>query len=178
MVLASLDQMTDSVFQKVTKTATASDDSTAYTPPEIDEKVEQQTSSVPQPDKTFILRDKKSGQLLTLLDGVVRLNPAGTLGSAYHWTCHERHGWLGFKNIAAGTFLSHDRGGVLQAMVPHHEGWEFFCVRMMPDGGYVLLMTHCGKLWPVQMKQEDGLQKLCKADAPVKDGLVWEFVEV
>ncbi|KAL1608052.1 hypothetical protein SLS60_002991 [Paraconiothyrium brasiliense] len=155
----------------------------AYTPPKTDadeqeQYLEQQTSSIPQPGKIFIIRDRKSKLLLTLLNGTVHLHPAGTLGSAYHWTCHERHGWLGFKNIAAGTYLGHGCGGVLQAIAPHHKGWEYFCTRDVPDGGYVLLMENWGKLWPVQMKPENGLQKLCKADAPVNHGLVLEFIAV
>jgi hypothetical protein len=171
-----------STTQKTTNTGTVSDDNTAYTPPDSEEKeqyYDRHTSSVPQPNKTFLIRDKNSGQLLTLFDGIVRLQPAGTLGSAYHWTCHEREGWLGFKNIAAGRYLGHDKQGILQAMAVHHQEWENFCARNMQEGGYVLLMTTRGKLWPVKMKLEDGLQRLYKAEnALVQNGRLWEFVEV
>lgn len=135
-------------------------------------------SSVPQAGKVFILHDHKTGRVLTLLDGHVSLQPPGTPGSAYRWMCEEREGWLGFKNIASGTYLGHNFWGDVCAAAHQHMGWENFCVRIQPNGGYVLLMTHWAQLWPLKQKDEGGMQKLLKAEAPVKDGNVWVFVEV
>ncbi|KAF2450961.1 hypothetical protein P171DRAFT_427228 [Karstenula rhodostoma CBS 690.94] len=178
----SINRTMHSPSRDTTDTATASDDTTVYTPPETEKEgppaYNQDASSVPQPGKTFLIRERESGQLLTLLDGVVRLHPAGTPGSAFHWSCHERNGWMGFKNVAAGRWLGFDPSNTLQATATAHQGWEDFCVRFMPDGGYVLLMTHWSQLWPVKRKNENGVQKLGKAEAPVKHGLVWEFVAV
>ncbi|KAL5408951.1 hypothetical protein PMIN03_006215 [Paraphaeosphaeria minitans] len=174
-----------SVTDNVTDTSTISGGTTVYTPAPSEKTeyfkertsadLQENTSSVPQPGKTFLVRERKSGLLLTLLDGVVSLHPAGNLGSAYHWSCHERKGWLGFKSVAAGRWLGHDLANTLQATAAHHQGSESFCLRFMPKGGYVLLMKQWDQLWPVKKKQENGVQK---AEAPTNHRLVWEFVAV
>lgn len=133
---------------------------------------------MPQAGKIFIIRDHKTGRVLTLLDGDVSLQSPGTPGSAYHWMCEEINGWLGFKNMASGTYLGRNFYDNIYARATQHRYWENFCVRMHPNGGYVLVMTHYAKLWPLQQKNEGNMQKLFKVDAPIKDGNVWVFVEV
>ena len=49
---------------------------------------------------------------------------------------------------------------------------------MRPEGGYVLLMTHFEKLWPVGIKVQQGVETLAKIENEVSDGIVWEFVKV
>ncbi|KAI9778546.1 MAG: hypothetical protein M1816_004022 [Peltula sp. TS41687] len=114
-------------------------------------------SSVPWPGSTFIIRCVSSGHVITLLDGQIVLAPPGGRGSI-HWACVETKGWFGFRN--------------------HVSGWENFCVRMRPEGGYVLLMTHFETLWHVGIKVEQEVEKLAKIEYKGSDGIVWEFVEV
>ena len=103
------------------------------------------------------------------------LAPPGGRGSI-HWVCVETKGWLGFQNLASGRFLGHDKNGRLCCLVGRHQGWENFCARGRPEGGYVLLMTHYEKLWQVGSCMERGEEKLEKTEG--SDGIVWDFVRV
>ena len=161
---------------------------TATTPPEtvavdlLDDHdpfggAEPSSSSVPWPGSTFIIRSASSGHVITLLDGQVVLAQLGGRGSI-HWACVETKGWLGFRNLASGRFLGHDIKGGLCCSAERHRGWEYFCVRMRPEGGYVLLMTHFERLWHVGTKVEQGVEKLAKIENGGSDGIVWEFVKV
>lgn len=172
------------------KPLTDPEDSTIYTadtPPEtvatlLDDDdplsdAPRSASSVPWPGSTFIIRSAQSGHVITLLDGQVVLAPPGGRGSI-HWDCVEAKGWLGFRNNVSGRFLGHDASGKLHCSADRHQGWEFFCARMRPDGGYVLLMTHYERLWHVGLKMVHGAEALAKVDQAQSDGLVWEFVKV
>jgi hypothetical protein len=169
------------------------DDSTIYTantactPPEtvMDELLDkfdpfsnaQSSSSVPWPGSTFIIRSVSSGHVITLLDGEIVLAPLGGRGS-FHWACVETKGWLGFRNVVSGRFLGHADNGKLRCSAGRHQSWENFCVRMRPEGGYVLLMTHFERLWHVGIKNEKGVERLAKIGDGANDGLVWEFIKV
>jgi hypothetical protein len=167
------------------------DDSTVYaanTPPEtvaadfIDDldplnDTKAFSSSVPWPGSTFLIRDALTGHVITLLDGRLVLAPPGGKGSIY-WACVETKGWLGFRNTVSGRFLGHDDNGRLRCSADRHKGWENFCVRLTPEGGYVLLMTHFERLWHVGVKVEQGVQRLAKLGDGGNGGTVWEFVKV
>jgi hypothetical protein len=135
------------------------------------------SSSVPWPDSTFIIRSVSSGHVITLRDGQVVLARPGGRGSI-HWACVETKGWLGFRNTVSGRFLGHDKKGRLCCSAEQHQGWENFCVRMTPEGGYVLLMTHFERLWYVGIMVEQGVEKLAKIGDRRFAGIVWEFVKV
>lgn len=166
------------------------DDSTIYTantPPEtvttdlLDDHgpstgAEPSSSSVPWPGSTFIIRSASSGHVLTLLDGQILLTQPGGRGSI-HWECVETNGWLGFRNNVSGKFLGRE-GGRLCCLVGRQQGREYFCARMRPDGGYVLLMTHWEKLFHVGMKLDQGVEKLAMGEVGGSDGIVWEFIKV
>lgn len=149
------------------------------TPPETvaSESVDSKPSSasIPWPGSTFIIRSISSGRVITLLDGQIVLSPPGGRGSI-HWVCVETKGWLGFQNLASGRFLGHDKKGRLSCSGERHQGWENFCARGRPEGGYVLLMTHWERLWQVGMCIEQGVEKLEKTGG--SDGVVWEFIKV
>ncbi|KAL9094796.1 MAG: hypothetical protein Q9163_006539 [Psora crenata] len=167
------------------------DNSTAYTaitPPETvaadlpddDDPLggaERSSFLVPCPNSTFIIRSVSSGDVIMLLDGQIVLTQPGVRGST-HWACVETKGWLGFRNIVSGKFLGHDAKGRLHCSAERHQGWEYFCVRMRPEGGCVLLMTHYERLWHVGIKVEQGVEKLAKIGDGGSDGIVWEFVKV
>ena len=86
-------------------------------------------------------------------------------------------------------FLGHDAGGNLYCSARRHLSWEYFNVRMRPEGGCVLLMTHFDKLWHVGkteavelwhvgIKTEAGVEKLARIAEGGSSGIVWEFVKV
>ena len=137
---------------------------------------------VPWPGSTFIIRSVSSGHVLTLLEGQITLtHPHSSRGSC-HWACWENNGWLGFRNTVSGKFLGHDEEGKLRCTVEWHEKWEYFCFRMRPEGGCVLLMTHEDRLWHVGgiKVEQDGEEKvkLAKIGDGAAGGMVWEFVKV
>ncbi|RDL39132.1 Uncharacterized protein BP5553_03472 [Venustampulla echinocandica] len=149
------------------------DSSTAYTaatPPEsvaadlLDEPfggAKLSSSSVPWPGSTFLIRSVESGHMITLLDGQVVLAPPGGRGYI-HWECVETKGWLGFRDCGSSSFLGHNGNGRLRCSAKRQDGWENFCVRMRPEGGYVLLMTHWERLWQVGTNLERGVESLAK----------------
>ena len=138
---------------------------------------EPNSSSVPWPGSTFIIRSVSSGQVITLLNGRIVLARPGGCGSI-HWACVETKGWLGFQNLASGRFLGHDKNGKLCCLSEQHHGWENFCVRMRPEGGYVLLIMHLDGLWQMGIRVEWGVEKLARIEDGGSDGIVWEFVNV
>ncbi|KAL8725440.1 MAG: hypothetical protein Q9181_006417 [Wetmoreana brouardii] len=134
-------------------------------------------SLVPWPGSTFIIRSVSSGHVITLLEGEITLTQPGGRGSIY-WICEETKGWLGFRNTVSGMLLGHDAKGMLCCSAKRHQSWEYFCVRMKPEGGCVLLMTHYSGLWHVGFKEEQGEKKLAKIGEGGSDGIVWEFAKV
>ena len=137
---------------------------------------EQGSYLVPWPGSTFIIRSVPSGHVIALLDGQITLTQPGGPGSI-HWACVETKGWLGFQNIVSGKFLGHDPKGRLRCSAERHLGWEYFCVRMRPEGGCVLLMTHFERLWHVGIEVERGVKKLAKIGDGGSGAMVWEFVK-
>jgi hypothetical protein len=161
---------------------------TANTPPEtvsidLDDHdpfggAEPDSFLVPWPGSTFIIRSVSSGQVMTLLDGQIVLAPLGGRGSI-HWACVETKGWLGFRNLVTCEFLGHNgKNGGLCCKAKKHQDWEKFCVRMRPEGGCIMLMTHWEKLWPVGIKVEQGVETLAKIEKGGSDGIAWEFIKV
>ena len=158
-----------------------STDYTSTTPTVDDEDIHHTiqaiNSSVPWPGSTYIIRAAGSANVLSLLNGNVVLASPGSRG-ATHWECTESGGWLGFKEPASGKFLGFNFWGKLCCTGTKQLAWENFCARMRPDGGYVLLMTHWERLWPVGWREEFGKQILSKVDKAAEDGIVWDFMKV
>ncbi|KAI1778458.1 hypothetical protein F4818DRAFT_301706 [Hypoxylon cercidicola] len=98
----------------------------------------------PYPGNTYAIRDRNSGRLITLVNGMLRLeNCVGEQGG-WHWKCEEKQGWLGFRSPVAGWYMGHDCKGNFVACVSHHKPHEYFCARRHPQGGYFLLMKEAG----------------------------------
>ena len=134
-------------------------------------------SSVPWPGSSYMIRCVTSGDVLTLLDGQIVLAPLGDRGS-FQWECVETKGWMGFRNPVSGKYLGHDQRGKLHCSADRHQGWENFCPRLRPDGGYILLMTHFERLWHVGIKIEHGVERIAKIGDGGSDGIIWEFIKV
>ena len=100
---------------------------------------------------------------------------AAALSTGRVW---KTKGWFGFRIPVSGRFLGYDAKGRLCRSAERHQGRENFCVRMRPEGGYVLFMTHFERLWHVGIKVEQEVEKLAKIGYEGSDGIVWEFVEV
>ena len=149
------------------------DDTLDYNP--FDDVKPSSSLLVPWPGSIFIIRSVSSGHVITLLDGQIVLTRPGGRGCHY-WACEETKGWLGFRSPVSGKLLGHDIKGWLCCTAEQQKKWEYFCVRVRPEGGCVLLMTHYERLWHVGMKEgEEGVEKLAKTGDGASDGMIWEF---
>ncbi|KAK4221024.1 hypothetical protein QBC38DRAFT_492923 [Podospora fimiseda] len=137
--------------------------------------------SVPVRDKTFILTDTDFKYALTLLNGqlqFVKYDPDDQhkpWTGCWLWKCVEKDGWLGFRNVASGTYLGHNGKGVFHAVQKHHKRWEWFCARHdAEERGYVLLTGLWETLAKVGIEGEGELATV----RMVTDGepMVWKFV--
>ncbi|KAK4183029.1 hypothetical protein QBC35DRAFT_508902 [Podospora australis] len=138
--------------------------------------------AIPTPGKIYIITDSLYKRIMTLVEGKLLASipkQASADRGSWYWRCVERDGWLGFRNMASGTYLGQDGRKGVQASAPHHKAWEQFCVRPHPRGGYCLLSEHWDKLMKVtySASAENGSWSLASTELEV-DGSVWEFVEV
>ncbi|KAK3352972.1 hypothetical protein B0T25DRAFT_197666 [Lasiosphaeria hispida] len=139
--------------------------------------------AAPWPGATFLILHQPSGRALALVRGQPRLvaasevaDPSATLPGdcSWHWGCVESSGgWLGFRNLATGVYIGHNIKMEMVATAGSHAGWEGFCARRHPDGGYLLLHPHWWSLLQIVIG-EDG----CSIVAAERGGTLWEFVKV
>jgi len=132
---------------------------------------------MPEAGSTYMIRSVQSREYLTLLRGEVVVAPAGVLGS-HHWECVRLDGWLGFRNVASYGFLGRDGSWTLCCGAQSHREWEKFHVLSKEEGGFIMLMTHWGKLRPVDFKEEQGVKRLAMVEVESDNGVLWEFVKV
>jgi hypothetical protein len=97
--------------------------------------------------------------VITHRDSQIVLAPPGGRGSI-HWTCVGNKGWLAFCSPVSGRFLGCNLRGSLLCEAVRQKGWEDFCVRLRPEGGYALLMMSGTELWNVGSFAENGVEKL------------------
>ncbi|KAM0165102.1 hypothetical protein ACHAPG_000353 [Botrytis cinerea] len=129
--------------------------------------------TVPHAGKTFMIRDRNHGGVITLKEGVLQISPNVPRAGGCHWTCIERDGWFGFRNCVSGQFFGHDSKGKFYCKVTHHRNNEWFCTRAHPSGGHLLLMLHGDKFRQMKIGNDD--TKLVETDG---EGTAWDFIEV
>ncbi|XP_014562768.1 hypothetical protein COCVIDRAFT_83387 [Bipolaris victoriae FI3] len=138
-------------------------------------------SSIPWPGRTFIIRSRKNGQVITFLDGEVVMDKLGGLGT-FRWRCVEEKGWIGFKDPASAQYLGYHEHGLLFCRSPHHRNNEYICPRMRPEGGCVLLVIHDENLRPLGVygnESENGIKQKIKINMDwSSEEIVWDFIEV
>ncbi|KAL4879186.1 hypothetical protein BJY04DRAFT_194014 [Aspergillus karnatakaensis] len=145
----------------------------------------------PQKDTTFLIRDPRTNLVITLRDGILKLQPdekapsnelTGTPyhGRGSHWHCIENGDlWLGFRSAVSGCYIGHNnnkRSWRFIAEVKHHKGWEYFCARAHPDGGHVLLVKHNNGFRGMKAGGVLG-RDLCVCE-PGESGTAWDFIKV
>ncbi|KAI0419885.1 hypothetical protein F5X98DRAFT_334190 [Xylaria grammica] len=164
------------------QTATVSDSEQVYDAGSISPY-----SSVPEPGRTYMIRDLDSERVLTVADGCLTLTLAPDVGSTGGWQWHcEEHtsGWLGFRNAVSGKYIGHNnRGAGYVAKAVRFRSWEYFVLRPRQLGGYNL----CVK-WGHELKfvgtntdeNKNGNESMLKlVHAPTSDlATRWEFIRV
>lgn len=129
--------------------------------------------TVPHAGKTFMIRDRNHGGVITLKEGILQVSPNVPRAGGCHWTCIERDGWFGFRNCVSGQFFGHDNKGKFHCKVQHHRNHEWFCTRAHPEGGHLLLMLHGDKFRQMKIGNDD--TELVETDG---EGTAWDFIEV
>jgi hypothetical protein len=137
-------------------------------------------SSIPWPGRTFIIRNRANGKVITFLDGEIILDKPGGLGT-FRWRCVEKFGWLGFKDPASALHLGYDKESRLRCAMDHHQDWEYISPRMRPDGGFVLMVLVEQQLLPLGAVVEElknGIKQKVMIMDWLSEGVVWDFIEV
>lgn len=127
---------------------------------------------------TFIIRDIQTKLVITLREGNLSLVPRDTENNhAGHWRCEAGTlNWLGFRNVASGTYIGYNIHGNIIAEARNHAWWECFSVRPHPDGGYRLLVLYWFENRPIQIGGDEGTRLLLGTKE--EGGTSWEFVRV
>lgn len=138
--------------------------------------------AVPQPGKIYKIHNLQNRKRIALVEGGLQLVPAqsGHRESGCYWSCVEKGGWLGFRNVVSGTYLGSSHEG-LRAQVTHHKAWEHFCVRHNGEGGYIILVKNTAgdELWKLGCSNDGSDFVLLRSDSKAKcDFLEWGFEEM
>ena len=166
----------------IADTPTHTSDTVPGSGPEGNFSVEQGMESVPWPDRTFMIRNRESDQILARENGNLVLKEIAELAPCgWRWTCVEHpEGWFGFRETSSGTYLGRDNRGGFRACATEHKGWEYFDARGHPDGGYQLLSVKGG--WDRQRMAVDMQTKRVVEIAGLGDTVGaaarWDFVQI
>ncbi|KAI1430885.1 hypothetical protein GGR50DRAFT_145452 [Xylaria sp. CBS 124048] len=133
--------------------------------------------TVPEPGKTYMIRDLDTDKIITLDDGRLTLQAGPDHGAGWKWRCSENtQGWLAFREKASGRYLGRDDWGGYRAEVTHFKKWEFINLRPVKKGGYHIMTMKNG--WTLErMGLTDDGQRLVVVDNATKAAR-WEFIEV
>ncbi|KAK4203158.1 hypothetical protein QBC40DRAFT_275141 [Triangularia verruculosa] len=162
-------------------------------------------NAIPTPGKTYIIIALELPQswafiappspdqvnhhkAITLVHGQLKLmdlKVANLCNGCWSWQCISKEGWLGFRNVASGTYLGHNGNLQVVANAAHCKAWEWFCVRRVPHvggsgekdteiEGYVMLTRHWDSLRWVDVSISKQMWYLTGSDRAA----VWGFIEV
>ena len=130
---------------------------------------------VPTPGHVYTIKDVATKRVIALHEGKVILSEPNWRDS-YYWACTEVKGWFGFKNTVSGNYLGHNLQGWIVCLAKEQKGWEFFLPRVMPDGSYLLNMTHYDELRHVHSTTDNGVVRLTKLKNDESEQIRWEFI--
>jgi hypothetical protein len=164
----------DSILIDSMSTSSTMDGTTTPTHTVMTEILTDYTESVPYPGAQFIIRQRDTDKVITLVGGALKLadglNPKG----GYHWECIEKDRWLGFRNCVSGTIIGHNNGKKFVARAEKHQSYEYISLRPSPQGGYELLTKHGhDELWSMNVA-DDG-EQLVETKG---QGALWDFLKV
>lgn len=127
----------------------------------------------PEAKQTFLIVDKSTSRALTCHNGRLYLEDGTDATANWQWRCATTGGFLGFENVAEGTFLGHDIWWNIQAKTRHLLGWERFIAEKRSSGGYWIKALNWWTFWQLSARTDNsGLY------AERDDGTLWEFVKV
>lgn len=129
-------------------------------PPKDDLDKAKQSASPPEnhpiPGKSGIIATRTKPNLILVLKYGKLVWLDGPIPSGGHiWRCVEKDGWLGFRNMASGTYLGYNKEGKIVATQKEHKEQQFFTDRRKENGGYMLSVRQEAALVGVAFS-EDG----------------------
>ncbi|KAI1371151.1 hypothetical protein F4677DRAFT_450720 [Hypoxylon crocopeplum] len=132
------------------------------------------TETVPWPGQTYVIKERDTGRLITLADGIITLQSRPTDMGGWHWKVTESNGWLIISNRVSGARLDLDGCSRIYAAdynckIPRGQ----FCARRHPEGGYLLLLREGRGLNKLAVVQDDKTLTTTSGD-----GTLWDFEEI
>ncbi|KAK4082379.1 uncharacterized protein Triagg1_2191 [Trichoderma aggressivum f. europaeum] len=133
-------------------------------PPEDDRVKAKQSATPPEnhpiPGKSFMIQTRnKPNLILALKYGKLVWLETPIPSGGHIWRCVEKDGWLGFRNMASGTYLGHNKEGKIVATQKEHKEQQRFTERRRENGGYMLSVLQEAALLGVAFS-EDGKKSL------------------
>ncbi|QYT06273.1 hypothetical protein H0G86_013131 [Trichoderma simmonsii] len=146
-------------------------------PPEDDLVKAKQSATPPEnhpiPGKSCMIQTRNSPNLILALKygklvWLDRPIPSG----GHIWGCVEKNGWLGFRNMASGTYLGSNKEGEIVATQKEHKEQQRFTERRKENGGYMLSVPQEGGLLRVAFSA-DGKSMVLQKD----EGEALDFID-
>jgi hypothetical protein len=133
--------------------------------------------SDPRAGGTYLILDVARNRALTCHQGELHLESISlnnkNISEKAQWTCTERNGFKGFRNVAGGGFLGHDVWWHFRGNASTHSLWESFTIARRDGGLYWLQILHWWTQWQVSASEEgNGVYP------ELEGGTSWEFVKV
>jgi hypothetical protein len=132
------------------------------------------TEVVPWPGKSYLILQRGTTHAITLVNGKLQMQDAiDFVGSVDNrWQCVENgHGYFGFYNGHAMTYLGHDNKGNAVASAKKLQGWELITPRRHPEGGYQLLSPH----WAEELHSINVVDSTGALVRSAHGNTLWEF---
>ncbi|KAJ2989681.1 hypothetical protein NUW58_g3349 [Xylaria curta] len=141
--------------------------------------IDSSLTSVPEPGRIYMIREKTSGEILTHANGVPTvLLGAGTRGG-WQWKCEEHpDGYLGFRDVVSGRYLGRGNKEVYVVEAKKLDARESFVLRPRDPEGYNLCAKDGHKLKPMGITARSGIETRLIDALNYKEAARWVFIKV
>ncbi|KAL7957899.1 hypothetical protein V8C34DRAFT_324795 [Trichoderma compactum] len=151
-------------------------------PPEDDLVKAKQSATPPEnhpiPGKSFMIQTRNKPNLILALKYGKLVWLDGPIPSGGHiWRCVEKDGWLGFRNMASGTYLGHNKEGKIVATQKEHQDRERFTERRKENGGYMLSVLQETALLGVAISEDGKSLVLQKGEGEALDFIDSKYLD-
>ncbi|KAL6799397.1 hypothetical protein GGI42DRAFT_327513 [Trichoderma sp. SZMC 28013] len=151
-------------------------------PPEDDLVKANQFATPPEnhpiPGKSFMIQTRnKPNLILALKYGKLVWLDKPIPSGGHIWRCVEKDGWLGFRNMASGTYLGHNKEGKIVATQKEHKDRERFTERRKENGGYMLSVLQETALLGVAFSEDGKSLLLQKGEGEALDFIDSKYLD-
>ncbi|KAM6479425.1 hypothetical protein HDV62DRAFT_137447 [Trichoderma sp. SZMC 28011] len=127
----------------------------------------------PIPGKSYMVQTRnKPNLILALKYGKLEWLDRPIPSGGHIWRCVKKDGWLGFRNMASGTYLGYNKEGKIVATQKEHKEQQSFTESRKENGGYMLSVLQEKALLGVAFS-EDGKSMVLQKD----EGEALDFID-